>query len=96
VDSFVRRLGQRCGLPVWPLLVRRTSASQKSLDREHRLVNARSSYALASGAARRLAGVPAVWLVDDVVTTGATVEACSRLLLEAGAGEVRVFCLGLH
>ena len=96
MDLFVRRLGERCGLPVWPLLVRRPSATQKSLGRQERLVNAKSSYALAPGARSRLAGVPAVWLVDDVVTTGATVEACSRLLLGAGVGEVRVFCLGLH
>lgn len=32
-------------------------------------------------------------LVDDVVTTGATAEACARALLAAGAGEVRVLAL---
>ncbi|MEE8444687.1 MAG: phosphoribosyltransferase family protein, partial [Alphaproteobacteria bacterium] len=34
-----------------------------------------------------------VVLVDDVMTTGATVEACSRTLLRAGAREVNVLVL---
>lgn len=34
-----------------------------------------------------------VWLLDDVVTTGATVAACTRLLLAAGAREV--WCLAV-
>jgi len=34
-----------------------------------------------------------VLLVDDVMTTGATAEECSRVLLEAGAREVRVLTL---
>lgn len=44
-------------------------------------------------AARGLANGRVVVLVDDVVTTGATVEACCRAAKAAGAAEVRVLCL---
>ena len=34
-------------------------------------------------------------LLDDVITTGATAEACARALLTAGAARVDVLALGL-
>ncbi len=95
VDSLCRELSRLSGNPVWRTLRRRPTASQKSLGREDRKTNAKASYTLA-GKAKALHGLPLVWLVDDVVTTGSTVEACARLLREAGVGEVRVVCFCLH
>ena len=88
----MRALGRELRQPVWRLSARRPSAAQKSLDREGRSSNAAHAYRLIG---RRIDSA-VVWLVDDIVTTGATAEACARLLREAGAREVRVICLGLH
>lgn len=96
VAAFAGALAQSAGVPVWKVLIRRPSAVQKTLTRAGRYENAKLSYSLRRKNLGNLETVPLVWLIDDVVTTGATVEACAQLLRQAGAAEVRVFCLGLH
>lgn len=89
-------LAATLGLPVWPLLRRvRATSPQSTLDARERQRNVRGAFALGSWwpwsagrAAARIDGRVLV-LVDDVLTTGATLDACARVLRQAGAGDVR-------
>ena len=88
-------LGRRAGLPVWPVLRRaRYTGTQTLLSRDERARNLSGAFALAGGWTarrwrRRLDGADLL-LVDDVFTSGATVDACARVLLAGGAASVRV------
>ncbi len=72
-----------------PLLRRtRTPAEeQKTLDAEGRTENATHAYTLRRGVPDRVRGRTVV-LCDDLSTTGATLDACARLLTDAGAAAV--------
>jgi ComF family protein len=78
----------RLGMP-WRVAVVRTRATtaQYRLDRRHRASNVADAFAVAPGARSVVAGRWVV-LVDDVVTTGATLCASARALLDAGAAAV--------
>ena len=74
-------------LPMAPILERsRATIAQFDLDRSHRATNVDNAFCLHPGArtAKPLDGRWVV-LVDDVVTTGATLAACAWPLLQAGA-----------
>ena len=76
------------GLPWRPALVRsRATTAQYRLDRRHRAANVATAFAVRPGLAARVAGRHVV-LVDDVVTTGATLSASANALLAAGAASV--------
>lgn len=77
------------------LLVRtRRTPSQHGRDRAMRAANLAGAIRPARGAADLLAG-RRVLLVDDVLTTGATLDACTIACLEAGARSVDVLVLAL-
>ena len=89
--DLARRLGSD-SLPVYQALRRvRATPTQTGLPaaRRHRNVkDAFTSSSFSSGRAPALRGCVAV-LVDDVSTTGATLEACAKVLRELGVREVR-------
>lgn len=77
-----------CGLPLFPALHRiRWTRPQVELDRPARLANARGAFA---GVAGSLAGLR-VALIDDVVTTGATLRAGAAAARACGARDVRAY-----
>jgi ComF family protein len=67
----------------------KATAHQVGLTRAQRAENIQGAFRVPPGARAAVAGRRLV-LVDDVLTTGATVEACSRALLRAGAANVDV------
>jgi ComF family protein len=79
-------LAARLGIPLLEALRRsRATPPQTALDRAERLGSPRQAFRLRRGTAvagRRLL------LVDDVVTTGATLEAAARELVRGGAGPI--------
>lgn len=89
-----RAVADLCGLAYEPSLLVRTRATrpQVGLSGDQRRRNVAKAFAVREGAEGKLAGRKVV-LIDDVMTTGATVEACSSALSKAGAGEVSVLCL---
>jgi ComF family protein len=70
----------------------RATAPQGTPGPLSRASNVRDAFALRARAARALAG-QRVWLVDDVVTSGATAEECARALRAARPKSVGVLCL---
>ena len=89
---LARWLSRQLDLPCEENVVRRIqdTSAQQDLDAKARKRNLRNAFALTTDAhvkGRHLA------LVDDVLTTGATAQALARLLMNAGAARVDVYCL---
>ncbi|MFZ5863529.1 MAG: ComF family protein [Nitrospirota bacterium] len=82
-------VARRLNRPVWPDILRRTrwTTPQTTLDRAHRQANVRRAFAVRHP--HRVAG-HRLLLVDDVYTTGATVNECANALRAAEASAVYV------
>jgi ComF family protein len=84
-------LARYLGLPIVNALVRRRHTQpQVELAADRRYDNVEGAFALRH---QRFGKVPAIAglkiiLVDDVSTTGATLEACAKVLKQAGASQV--------
>jgi len=88
---LAREIGRDLGVPVEiNLLVRgQDTESQRNFSAAAREKNMRGAFQL-----QKPLNGEKILLVDDVMTTGATVSACSQELLRGGAGEVQVAVIG--
>ena len=85
-ELLARGLSQRWRIPVWGGVVFRSreTSSQTRLTPEERQANVAGSFQICG---RKLDSLPGahVVLVDDVVTTAATLNECAKVLYDAGA-----------
>lgn len=93
---LAQEVARLADLPYRPLALVRTRRTrpQPGLTRQERETNVRGAFEVPARRVTEVAG-RAVLLVDDVVTTGATVGACARALRIAGARRVDVLTLAL-
>jgi ComF family protein len=91
---LAQAIGRLADRPVEPraLIRRRATRSQGHLGRLARRRNVQGAMAVTERLASRVAG-RRILLVDDVITTGATVETAARALISAGASAVDVLAL---
>jgi ComF family protein len=75
-----------CRLATDLLIRRRDTPTQTHLGRRQRRNNVRGAFQCAGPSP------PTIWLVDDVVTTGSTLEAAARCLRRAGAKNIQGIC----
>lgn len=85
-------ISRRLDLPIdlATLIRSRMTIPQTSQDHDERRRNVRRAFAVARPPRIRRRRV---LLVDDVMTTGATVDECARVLMAAGAARVDVLTL---
>ena len=93
---LAQALGKRTGIPADPLaLVRvKATASQVGMSAGQRRRNVQAAFRVPDRKKDRISGRN-ILLVDDVITTGATANACARVLKRAGAARVDVVALAL-
>jgi ComF family protein len=86
-EVITRLVSRKANLPVSDCLLRtRNTTSQVTYDRKMRMENLRNAFRMRHSVDVR--GLHLV-LVDDVLTTGSTLDECAGVLLKAGATSVR-------
>ena len=89
--ALARVIERQSGVPVAPDALRRIRPTQQQigLNRSQRASNVQGAFKVSQDKAHEIQG-RRVLLIDDVLTSGATSDACARALLRARAASVDV------
>lgn len=100
IEELCQFLEKRYGYTILRILERKSVKQQKKLNREERLQTIKNAYSFVNGKKflkelKKVKGKipPAIVLLDDVCTTGSTIECCSELLKKRGVESVKVITL---
>lgn len=88
MEMIARHFSQLTGVRVRSLMIKEKTEDQRKLNKEERLHNVFGSFEIT----RRVGGQH-ILLIDDVITTGATLKSAGYALKEAGAASVEALCL---
>lgn len=94
MERVAKLLSDLIGIPYYHILERKSASvdlAQKT--REERLVQISGQYYISNTFDKNYILDKSVWLLDDVVTTSATVDECCKLIKRLGAKEVNVLSL---
>lgn len=92
-EEFARAFGRIMGIPVDTTLVKRirNTVPQKELDENGRRSNLKNAFHLNSDIVK----YKKVLLVDDIYTTGSTMDAVAEILLSAGVKSIYFICISI-
>lgn len=90
-------LGRLCNVPVVSDYLVRTKNTlpQKELSGKERYVNLCDAFSIRSASQELYKALKCVILIDDIYTTGSTIEACARILSRYGVGEIYFLCISI-
>ena len=94
-ELIAKALSIQLGMPYSPLLARTGKHRQVGANRQQRLEQMQAEFRASNPSKTKHAHI---LLVDDVLTTGATIEAAAQILRQAGAGSITAatFALSLR
>ena len=97
-DIIARKLGKALNIPIYTdILIRtRKTLPQKELSNTDRLKNIQHAFEVKEDTLKKATSLRCVILIDDIYTTGSTLDACARVLKKVGVNEIYfiTLCIG--